>query len=339
MLTPPPPMQHMMQMGFQSDFGTSNLNYWNQEPSIPMDTYGSESASLVTVLKPKSSPNPYLATAPSVYKDARQSIYNFAANVNALEASDKKKPWLQNLLRKEVTYYTPTVMPTTPQIVMSYSPPVFESHSTSENDLPQYQFNPYESTTYRPATTVAPITMTTDELFSHYKQPARPLNGPMYLIIQGHSRVKTYGGQQTVNETINHSPKMVPIEVMRDAVVTHVVSEDDHGSAMEVVHTHKTPQINEAKQTEKKRTNSTVGSLLSLLDSSFMGFFMNDEQSKLSGGKKTTKLTENKNVKYDANHTTKMTTSRKSTTVRMTTSLPTTNSLNLDTTSSTREIS
>ncbi|KAF7992779.1 hypothetical protein HCN44_005123 [Aphidius gifuensis] len=33
---------------------------------------------------------------------------------------------------------------------------------------------------------------TTDPIFSHYKQPSMPLNGPMYLIIQGHSKVKTY---------------------------------------------------------------------------------------------------------------------------------------------------
>lgn len=349
MLTPPP-MQHMMQMGFQSDFGSMNaaamspsMSYWNQEPSIPLDAYGSESASFVTVLKPKSSPNPYLATAPSVYKDARQSIYNFAANVNALQASDKKRPWLQNLLQKEVTYHTPTVMPTTPQIVMSYSPPVFESHSTLTNDLPtQYQFNPFDSTTLSPVTTVAPITLTTDELFSHYKQPTEPLHGPMYLIIQGHSKVKTYGGQQTVNGTIRHSAKMVPVETSRDPVVTHVVSEEEDGNVMKVAHMHKTSQNNDAKhQTsiDRKKTNSTVDSLLSLLDSSFMGFFMNDEPTKLSATKKTTKLTENKNVKHEARHTTKMGTTKKSTTTRMTTAPPTSSTSQLTTTSSTRDIS
>lgn len=348
MLTPPP-MQHMMQMGFQSDFGSMNaavmpssMNYWNQEPNIPLDAYGSESASFVTILKPKSSPNPYLATAPSVYKDARQSIYNFAANVNALQASDKKKPWLQNLLKKEVTYYTPTVMPTTSQIIMSYSPPVFESHSTLANDLPQYQFNPFESTTFGPATTMAPITLTTDELFSHYKQPTEALHGPMYLIIQGHSKVKTYGGQQAVNETIRHSAKMVPVDTSRDPVVTHVVSEEEDGNVMKVAHMHKTSQINDARHptlVERKKTNSTVDSLLSLLDSSFMGFFINDDQSKLPTSKKTTKLTENKNVKHDAKHTTKMSTAKNSTTTRMTTPAPTTSSSHSTTTSSTRHIS
>lgn len=339
-------MPHMMQMGFQSDFGTLSAahapmptSYWGQDP---LDAYGSESASLVTVLKPKSSPNPYLATAPSVYKDARQSIYDLAANVNSLEASDKKRPWLQNLLRKEVTYYTPTAMPTTPQIVMSYSPPVYESHTTFDSSLPQYRFNPYESTTSSPATTVAPISLTTDELFSHYKQPNEPLHGPMYLIIQGHSKVKTYGGQQMVNETINHLPKMVPIEMVRDPVVAHVVSEDERGGAMQVLHMHHTPPVSGAKQTavtDTNKANSTVDSLLSLLDSSFMGFFMNDSQAKLSGDKKANKLTEHKNGKHVEKHATKTTATKKSTAVRPTTSAPDTISTNSDRPSTSQDTS
>ncbi|KAL1509865.1 hypothetical protein ABEB36_004538 [Hypothenemus hampei] len=47
-----------------------------------------------------------------------------------------------------------------------------------------------EATTEIPQTTVQ--TLTTDPLFKHYKQPMEPLKGPLYLIIQGHSKVKTY---------------------------------------------------------------------------------------------------------------------------------------------------
>ncbi|XP_022207954.2 mucin-2 isoform X1 [Nilaparvata lugens] len=42
-------------------------------------------------------------------------------------------------------------------------------------------------------TTMVNPSLTTDPLFSHYKQPAKPIKGPMYLIIEGHSKVKTYG--------------------------------------------------------------------------------------------------------------------------------------------------
>ncbi|RZC35047.1 uncharacterized protein BDFB_002775, partial [Asbolus verrucosus] len=47
------------------------------------------------------------------------------------------------------------------------------------------------STTMVPTTTTT--SLTTDPLFKHYKQPMEPLRGPLYLIIQGHSKVKTYG--------------------------------------------------------------------------------------------------------------------------------------------------
>ncbi|XP_076174097.1 uncharacterized protein LOC143150006 [Ptiloglossa arizonensis] len=47
------------------------------------------------------------------------------------------------------------------------------------------------STTSTPQVTTVP-SLTTDPIFSHYKQPAKPIRGPMYLIIQGHSKVKTY---------------------------------------------------------------------------------------------------------------------------------------------------
>lgn len=47
------------------------------------------------------------------------------------------------------------------------------------------------STTTPPRTTTI-RSLTTDPIFSHYKQPDKPISGPMYHIIQGHSKVKTY---------------------------------------------------------------------------------------------------------------------------------------------------
>ncbi|KAL9923452.1 uncharacterized protein ACN2A1_001586 isoform 1-T3 [Glossina fuscipes fuscipes] len=66
---------------------------------------------------------------------------------------------------------------------------------------------------YRP--TVVPMKMTTDSMFSHYNQPEKPLQGPMYLIIEGHSKVKTYGK----GELDPHKPKIVPIIPKREPVV------------------------------------------------------------------------------------------------------------------------
>ncbi|XP_011305521.1 uncharacterized protein [Fopius arisanus] len=48
------------------------------------------------------------------------------------------------------------------------------------------------TSTTTPSTTLIADSFTTDPIFSHYKQPAAPLHGPPYLIIQGHSKVKTY---------------------------------------------------------------------------------------------------------------------------------------------------
>lgn len=55
----------------------------------------------------------------------------------------------------------------------------------------------YRATTARPITTTRKTeTLTTDPMFKHYKQPAEPVRGPFYLIIQGHSKVKTYGASK-----------------------------------------------------------------------------------------------------------------------------------------------
>lgn len=55
----------------------------------------------------------------------------------------------------------------------------------------------FTTTTPTPSSTTT--SLTTDPLFKHYKQPSEPLRGPMYLIIQGHSKVKTYGPSKQVH--------------------------------------------------------------------------------------------------------------------------------------------
>lgn len=79
------------------------------------------------------------------------------------------------------------------------------------------------------AMTTAPP-LTTDPLFSHYKQPVEPLRGPMYLIIQGHSKVKTYGAIKQQN-----SYHGIPIQESND--INHLGSaangNDRIGKALE----------------------------------------------------------------------------------------------------------
>ncbi|XP_067009511.2 mucin-3A [Anabrus simplex] len=78
-------------------------------------------------------------------------------------------------------------------------------HSLLQGEASQ---SPSSAPTMATTTTASPqsvttmttgVSLTTDPLFSHYKQPAEPLRGPMYLIIQGHSKVKTYGANKHQN--------------------------------------------------------------------------------------------------------------------------------------------
>lgn len=58
---------------------------------------------------------------------------------------------------------------------------------------------PFLPTALPPISTTTISSLTTDPLFKHYKQPVEPLRGPLYLIIQGHSKVKTYGPSKQIN--------------------------------------------------------------------------------------------------------------------------------------------
>ncbi|XP_063990287.1 mucin-2 [Diachasmimorpha longicaudata] len=79
---------------------------------------------------------------------------------------------LSSLLQKEVSTTGPMMTPTTTTTTTT--------------------------TTMAPTTTTVTESFTTDPIFSHYKQPVTPLHGPPYLIIQGHSKVKTY--KPTINK-------------------------------------------------------------------------------------------------------------------------------------------
>lgn len=91
---------------------------------------------------------------------------------------------LHSLLRKEATK---PITITTMNFVPTPQPPPEVKQTTTTSPLPS-------STT---------SSLTTDPLFKHYKQPSEPLRGPMYLIIQGHSKVKTYGPSKQVHGVKN----------------------------------------------------------------------------------------------------------------------------------------
>lgn len=55
------------------------------------------------------------------------------------------------------------------------------------------------TTTTTTTTTSAPTTTTTDPFLKYYKNPEDSLNSPVYFVIQGHSKVKTYGPTKQVH--------------------------------------------------------------------------------------------------------------------------------------------
>lgn len=286
--------------GFPSDhnYYASPSNYWGNELPMahPNDAYSEESASYVTVIRPKTNPHPYAST---IYnKNIRGSIYHLAANVNSLEPVEKKPHWVHSLLQKEITY---PVQQTTPQVILAYSPHIYDSHSakatTNAVDNHKFDATTMEVTTAIPTTTPTPTTPF-DTIYSYHKQPPLPVRRPMYLIIQGHSKVKTYGNNSNNgNKTQNHEPKMVPVVPTDDPIVQHVVSLDASVGEFQVKHLHKsqatavkakTTSATSSKPAKNKVTTPMV-SLLSLLDSSLASFGLGEKESKskLNDVKKT----------------------------------------------------
>lgn len=303
----PPPMQtytsYQDQNGFASDYNyyASHSNYWDQRSdysaSPASDVYPEESASYVTIIRPKTNPNPYSST---IYnKNVRNNIYHLAANVNSLEPVDKKPYWVHSLLQKEITYQPET---TTPQVIVAFSPKIVEPIPIKFNHIPEALPNvtpTMDGNSFAEPTTAAPVTSTTESAYSRFTHPVIPERIPeripMFLIIQGHSKVKTYGPDSGDGKrTEKNQVKMVPVSANADPIVQHVVSMDRHGSEIQVKHLHKlhTPAPKtraSAQKSNKKAQNSAMDSLLSLLDGSLANFGLNDMQTnaKANESKKT----------------------------------------------------
>lgn len=106
------------------------------------------------------------------------------------------------------------------------------------------------TTTFAPPTTTSLASLTTDPLFKHYKQPAEPLRGPMYLIIQGHSKVKTYGPSKQINGISVQETNEIP-------------TSDDRQTEYPVKHLHELMKENREEWDREKR-DSRSGRLQTL---------------------------------------------------------------------------
>ncbi|XP_054743453.1 mucin-5AC [Anastrepha obliqua] len=111
------------------------------------------------------------------------------------------------------TTYTPPTTSATARVIYTTPTTTTTPRTTTSTTSSRLLIPTTSNLAYRP--TVAPMQMTTDSLFSHYKQPEAPLRGPMYLIIEGHSKVKKYG-KNGINLNL---PKIVPVVPKREPVV------------------------------------------------------------------------------------------------------------------------
>lgn len=113
----------------------------------------------------------------------------------------------------------------------------------------------------------------------HYVQPEVNVGWPVYnLIIEGHSKVKTYGLKNDDGGVESNLPKIRPILAKENPIVEHVTNTDEgpeFNRSQLKKKDHK--QLSKKGEDDKK---SPMESLWSLLDSSFGNFLSDDNADK-----------------------------------------------------------
>lgn len=233
-------------------------------------------------------------------------------NVNAAgpAAMDfkKQKPFLQTILQTETAAPFTKIPSTAYQIEYTsnfFNPQVINSMATTSYP----SFIPTEPTT-RPSsirtttmkqqttmtapksTTTASSTTTTEVPEMSFHNPEMQAGWPVFhLIIEGHSKVKTYGLNDASVE--RNLPKIRPIQPRGDPVVRHVTNTDE-SPEYHPKHLHspkKDPNKYFQKQDQNKK--SAMSNLLSLLDGSFGKYLENDSNSDVKNVKNKKENSEN----------------------------------------------
>lgn len=258
----PPPIQPIQKVNFKTEKNSNRQSVFGTHkwPEKFGDSISSESNVQPTIVLPNSAPTMYQHKLNS-NADVKKLLSHSPMYV---KSSQPKKSWIQNLLQKEVS--TPN-MPSHVEV---------ETLNMMElNDMDHFNNKiPVESKTEMAPSyflpTVQPMIGNDNKEF--FKKIPRPLT-PLNLIIQGHSRVKTYG-----QGTEERDPKIIEVKSMENPVVNRVVSQDENGNQFDVKHLHAS-QGNKTLSTALNSTtelgNSPVAGLLSLLDLSFGDFLDN----------------------------------------------------------------
>lgn len=162
-----------------------------------------------------------------------------------------------------------------------YTPTMDHRESTRPNQSPLVKILSTEETKIStmfassptvPRTTTAP-SLTTDPIFSHYKQPAKPIRGPMYLIIQGHSKVKTY--KPTVNKhgvPVENNEIAESVTDRQLSKLEQLIRENTKNGAVDLAAKKKKLEVERARAEEKRISSRQEDSLMSLVESGLSGF-------------------------------------------------------------------
>lgn len=185
--------------------------------------------------------------------------------------SPAMKPWLHALLEKELV----TPQGSSSVVSVQFAPSINEIHS-SNMDLQITPVMPsfFEPTTVRYETEMEPLAPALRPLPTVASKP------PMFFIIEGHSKVKTYTSQD--NDTAKvHEPKIIPIGGKDDPVIHHMVLADDKTNIpLEVKHLHTHPTTTKKPKKSSTKNSGVMSNLLSLLDSSFDKILSDDLPAK-----------------------------------------------------------
>lgn len=120
---------------------------------------------------------------------------------------------------------------------------------------------------------------TTTSLYSNFEKNTKAPKNHMSLVIEGHSKVKTYKpGQFDPKE--KHRPVLIPVTPLGDPINRRIVNTEEDGKIIEVKHLHsKEERKSETKKVENHQEKSAISSLLSFLDTSFGSLVIQEESS------------------------------------------------------------
>lgn len=199
---------------------------------------------------------------------------------NAL--TETTKPLLQSLLRTETAAPFTKKPSSAYQIEYTkniYNPEAINSMATSLSHATPVAFMPTRptirpmsmKTTVRTSSTTSATTTTALTAAEQYVQPEMQAGWPVYnLIIEGHSKVKTYGLKG--DDDIGNLPKIRPVQANENPVVERVTNIEG-SPEFHVKHLKKESKVSKKTDEGKK---SSMTSLLSLLEGSF-GNLLSDE--------------------------------------------------------------